>query len=507
MTRLDPRKWHISSMDNLYQASQVGAASRIKANFRATLTGTAALATQFFVFVLKNTVVGSVGGALRFVGVKNNAPGWKEWKTSAVKIASYIKNTLSSAWGIAAFLSIQAAENTVKHHRLAIGTVPAIQHSIENLTQAFNRLPDIEDELFVNHEAFLQDMEAFLKSKNPTCYDVRFRNEALQKRLARCETIKNNRTTFENARAQCEVFLSTPEMQRLDERVAHRLPAFHKTEVCKNQYEELAKRLNKLETRLFEELYNFLYDTIRDFESQKVFDPIDWGSLSIRSIQEQQTKLQVNNDKLESIAMRYAEIKHLLQPEQNKYSSSETAYLQMLPAWIDKNVAAFKEKFAKSHDMLVLKKENQDKTACLELEVQALTSLKSAVEAYNKLKGLVSAFAATPYIEDRYERRLYNEEALHPLRAEAPALLSTITSSLKAINELKPRIADLKRWSSKDTHEKLERPSVNLQLMESVVKLLPYLKDEIDGWKLKKNDAFDKDVAALLATLKTQLAP
>lgn len=120
MVQLDPRQWHRSAIENVDRANtsvKAGKVYRITANFTASLTGTAALATQLFVLIAKDTFIGGLTGVFRTVCFKGGAPNWNAWKNSASKTASYAIGTLLSGAAVPLSLFTQVVSNfNVRFH-------------------------------------------------------------------------------------------------------------------------------------------------------------------------------------------------------------------------------------------------------------------------------------------------------------------------------------------------------------------------------------------------------
>lgn len=93
--KIDPRPMHRLSMERVQQALNKDKVSR-SANFRAVITCTASFATQFFILILKNTMVGCAKGLLNVALLKAGSPNWRAWKGSAEKTRVYAIGTLLS---------------------------------------------------------------------------------------------------------------------------------------------------------------------------------------------------------------------------------------------------------------------------------------------------------------------------------------------------------------------------------------------------------------------------
>lgn len=89
MIKLDPRNWHNSAMEQICKTQSGGLV-------RAALTGAAAFATQLFVLIVKDTVIGAVKGTFRTVLFRSGSPNWSTWKDSTSKTAAYAKVTFQS---------------------------------------------------------------------------------------------------------------------------------------------------------------------------------------------------------------------------------------------------------------------------------------------------------------------------------------------------------------------------------------------------------------------------
>ena len=138
MVQLDPRMWHQSAIIRLYEANKSTAIfPLLYGNFRAAWTGSAALVTQVAILLVKNTCGGALGGILRFVRVETNAPGWREWKASASKVADYAKSVWISSWTVPwTLFTYQASrDNVLFQFQKHLVAIPEVTQGLDQFRQ------------------------------------------------------------------------------------------------------------------------------------------------------------------------------------------------------------------------------------------------------------------------------------------------------------------------------------------------------------------------------------
>ena len=159
MPKLDPRIWHAAAMNLVHASHQCktfGGFARPGANLLATITSTAATATQLFV-LLKETVVS--GKKIVFSAVGKKQESHAPWHESLSKTGHYAKSFFASLMGIVS--SSISQYNTSSQHKAGLYTNKEIQNQnvfYQGLARQIELMDDYKDTLVV----FTEKMNQFL---------------------------------------------------------------------------------------------------------------------------------------------------------------------------------------------------------------------------------------------------------------------------------------------------------------------------------------------------------
>ena len=144
MVYLDPRKWQTAAINYVHVVNDPahGRLVRARANLAATFTSTAAFATQLFILIFKNTLWGTLGGALRIVSLETGAPGWEKWKSSANKVFAYAIGIFFSLGATPlSFFTPTPSVHNVRHQFIAgVCTAPDLINGIKKFREVMDKI-------------------------------------------------------------------------------------------------------------------------------------------------------------------------------------------------------------------------------------------------------------------------------------------------------------------------------------------------------------------------------
>ena len=183
MIKLDPRNWHNSAMDGVHENYSSGKLAYVKANLKATLSGTTAFATQLFVLIVKNTVFGVMKGTLRTVCLKSNSPNWSAWKDSASKTVAYAGGIFLSAVGASSNAAYQYRKGVYQNEAIAKVLEDVVTDfdtlSLETAMEAMSQLLTNQinaEALIANPRATLREIDEHIASMTTEKVEITYKN-------------------------------------------------------------------------------------------------------------------------------------------------------------------------------------------------------------------------------------------------------------------------------------------------------------------------------------------
>jgi|GEM_PF-5642473 len=444
MIRIDPRKWHSQAVVCVYEANTEttgGARGGGKANFIAALTATAALATQIFVLILKDTLYGSLKAVFKALGIcQPDSSLWEEWKKSALTTVNYAEAIFLCTTGIASTdYSLYSVSFHVKNQLAKITDLDNQTKELQAKITAFKRSEKQKE--FDEIQAELKQLAIFSKNNQSLAAITRLKNSftVLLERLKKSET---DPQPIYDLYQKLSCYYSSEEQRKFDQEMIA-------ISTLMEERNELSKRLKNLdqiysekEKEQLERKHRELRKSQEQFYSEVATKPLEWEKCSFADLHQREELLQKVQERLKVLQEMFNEIAHLLSESEKKQHTS----------WFEMREKGILEQLAKIPQVLQERKQKAFET----LEREAYEAKATIEIKYSELCSLM---------KNAYQNQ--NEETYLELLQMGKPLLEKIEEAASCLEKAKARLKNVDLESSIVCLKELNIPLVQPELLET----------------------------------------
>lgn len=453
MTRIDPREWHSQALVRVYEANTETtgrARGASKANFIAALTGTAALATQIFIFILKDTFYCSLRAIFKAIGLSHPSSSlWGEWKTSASNTVSYAEGIFFCASGV---VSTKASEHAVRFH---------VQNRIAKIDDLENRLKELQAKItafnLAQKQADLNMIRSALEKhgavsnkEQPLIAITQWKNY-LVVMIKHLE--QTNPQPIYDLHQNLSLYYAPADQEKFDREVIaiSNYMGDHKTLL--DHLTTLSQKIGNTEKTRLERQRRELQESQKNFYSEVALSPLVWEKSSFDDLQQRERDLQEVQGRLKELREMFNAIAHLLN-EQEKVNNT---------AWFETREKGIQEQQTKIPQVI----QERRQKAFEALKREAYDSRATIATKYSELCSLMI---------NTYQNQ--NMEAFIELCQLAGPLLKEIDEAACCLDKAKEKLQKENSESARASVEELNAPLVKPELLGAVNSVINDSPDE-----------------------------